>query len=77
MNELSVIHGIPYAGHRWSAFSRRPVSGKSEIEFYLRKLLGMVEEILSTAQLHRHLLDEPSQINSDTPVANAQNFGYN
>ena len=37
----------------------------------------MVEEILSTAQLHRHLLDEPSQIDSDTPVANAQNFGYN
>ena len=60
MNELSVIHRTPYAGHRWSAFSWRPVSGKSEIEFYLRKLLGMVEEILSTAQLHRYLLDVPS-----------------
>lgn len=48
-----------YAGHIWSAFTRRPVSGGWD-RIRLRKLLGMVEEILSIAQLHRYLLDVPS-----------------
>ena len=59
LQSLRVTYGVPSRGG--------PCHAKWD-RIRLRKLLGMVEEILSTAQLHRYLLDVPSLMKSDTTV---------